>query len=191
MDWGAFRTRFEGWSRGPALALIAALLALLAVACWSPAAAPLPRCGHRRPSTATSSSIATSSPGLAAGGNYYQVAADELRKGNYPLKPFFTFRLPTHATIYAAFGERAMIVVVLAAVRRPDDCLVDQAETTACPCRCSAAALVLIAGGLGGLLAAADRAVPRKLGGAAAGADDRASTGPSEPGRRSSPAARR
>jgi hypothetical protein len=30
MDWGAIRTRFEGWSRGPALALIVTLLALRA-----------------------------------------------------------------------------------------------------------------------------------------------------------------
>jgi hypothetical protein len=48
---------------------------------------------------------------VQAGENYYRATADELRKGNYPLKPFFTFRLPTHAVIYAAFGERVMMIL--------------------------------------------------------------------------------
>jgi hypothetical protein len=50
--------------------------------------------------------------GVQSGGDYYQVAAQALRKGNYPLKPFFTFRLPTHATVYAMFGERVMILAI-------------------------------------------------------------------------------
>lgn len=40
--------------------------------------------------------------GVKGGGNYYAVAADALRAGAYPLRPFLTFRLPGLATILAA-----------------------------------------------------------------------------------------
>lgn len=40
--------------------------------------------------------------GVRGGGDYYAVAADALRSGGYPLKPFVTFRLPTLAVIEAA-----------------------------------------------------------------------------------------
>jgi hypothetical protein len=114
MGWGAFPTQFEGWSRGPALSLIAALLALLAVATWSPSGAPSPKV---RSSSAEQSDVQLYRDiiaGVAQGGDYYQVAAEELRKGNYPLKPFFTVRLPTHASAYALVGERPMLLVVWA-----------------------------------------------------------------------------
>ena len=114
MTLGSFPTRFEGWSRGSALALIAALLALLAIATWSPAATPAPKL---RASPAEQSDLQLYRDiikGIAAGGNYYEVAAEELRKGNYPLKPFFTFRLPTHATAYALVGEQVMVLVIWA-----------------------------------------------------------------------------
>ena len=39
---------------------------------------------------------------VRAGGNYYAVAADAQRKGNYPLKPFVTMRLPTLALFQAS-----------------------------------------------------------------------------------------
>ena len=42
---------------------------------------------------------------VGAGEAYYPVAADELRKGGYPLKPFVTFRLPTLADAYAHIPE--------------------------------------------------------------------------------------
>ena len=114
MSLGSFPSRFEGWSRGPALALIVALLALLAIATWSPAAAPAPKL---RASPAEQSDLNLYRDiiaGVAAGRNYYEVAAEELRKGNYPLKPFFTFRLPTHANAYALVGEQAMVLVIWA-----------------------------------------------------------------------------
>ena len=109
---GGIRTRYEGWTRGPALALIAALIALLSVACWSPASAPAPKL---RTSAAQHSDLQLYRDiikGVAAGGDYYEVAAKEQRAAGYPLKPFYTFRLPTHATIYAALGERTMIGIV-------------------------------------------------------------------------------
>lgn len=39
--------------------------------------------------------------GVRHGGGYYQVAADALREGGYPLRPFVTFRLPTLARVEA------------------------------------------------------------------------------------------
>ena len=151
MSWGAFPTRFEGWSRWPALALIAALLALLAVATWSPTSAPAPKV---RASPAEQSDLQLYRDiiaGVADGRGYYEVAAEELRKGNYPLKPFFTFRLPTHASIYALAGERAMVLVVWAlclalilawwSKLRPH-----------LPLPLLGVALVALAGGLGGML---------------------------------------
>src|SRR4249919_416720 len=151
MNWGAFETRFQGWSRGPALAIIAALLGLLAVASWSPASGPAPKV---RTSQAQHSDLQLYRDIITrvhAGEGYYRATAEELRKGNYPLKPFFTFRLPTHATIYAALGERVMVVIfwllsaalMIAWWIRLRTCL---------PRPLLAATLTLIAGGLGGLL---------------------------------------
>ncbi len=88
------------------------LLALLAVATWSPATAPAPK---MRSSPAQQSDLQLYRDiisGMAAGGGYYEVAAEELRQGNYPLKPFFAFRLPTHAVAYAAVGERPMVLAI-------------------------------------------------------------------------------
>ena len=151
MGWGAFPTRFETWSRGPALALLAVLLALLAAATWSPAAAPAPKL---RASPAEQSDLDLYRDiiaGVAEGGGYYEVAAEELRKGNYPLKPFFTFRLPTHAGAYALVGERPMILVIWALCAaliiawwvklRP-----------LLPPLLNALAIFFLAGGLGGML---------------------------------------
>lgn len=46
---------------------------------------------------------------VTIGERYYPVAAKELRLGNYPLKPFVTFRLPTLAYVMAAIGPIAAI----------------------------------------------------------------------------------
>lgn len=151
MTLGAIPTRFEGWSRGRALALIAALLALLAVATWSPSAAPAPKV---RASAAEQSDLQLYRDivaGVAKGSDYYAVAAEELRRGNYPLKPFYTFRLPTHASVYALAGERPMVLVIWAMCLalilawwiklRPH-----------LPLALRGFAMFLLAGGLGGLL---------------------------------------
>jgi len=151
MGWGAFQTRFEGWSKAPALALVGALLALLAFACWSPAAGPAPKV---RTTEAQHSDLQLYRDIITRAGkgeNYYAATADELRKGNYPLKPFFTFRLPTHATIYAALGERTMVILFW---------LLSASLMIAWWIRLRAVLprlqlglfMVLVAGGLGGLL---------------------------------------
>lgn len=112
MSWGAFPTRFEHWSRRQALLLVAALLAVLAAATWSPATAPAPKMRSSPTQQSDLQLYRDIIAGVKAGGSYYEVAAKELRKGNYPLKPFFAFRLPTHAVAYAAVGERPMIIVI-------------------------------------------------------------------------------
>ena len=50
--------------------------------------------------------------GVRAGGNYYAIAARSLRAGEYPLKPFVTFRLPTLALIQAALPEWAVTALL-------------------------------------------------------------------------------
>lgn len=150
MRWGAVPTRFEGWRRGPAFALLATLALVLALACWSPETAAAPKL--RTPAQHSDLQLYRDIiAGVDSGGDYYAAAANELRQAGYPLKPFFTFRLPTHAAVYAALGERTMIVifwllaagVMLAWWRKLHDCL---------PFPLLGGAMVLIAGGLGGLL---------------------------------------
>lgn len=151
MDTGAIRTRYEGWSREPALALIAGLIALLAIACWSPATAPAPKL---RASPSEHSDLRLYRDiiaGVAAGGDYYEVAAREQRAAGYPLKPFYTFRLPTQATVYAIFGEHVMrvanwllcvlVMIVWCFRLRPF-----------LPVPLLGTAMIMMAGGLGGLL---------------------------------------
>ncbi|UZK69505.1 hypothetical protein OKW76_16130 [Sphingomonas sp. S1-29] len=56
--------------------------------------------------------------GLHAGGDYYSVAADLLRAGNYPLRPFVTFRLPTLAVVQASlppFLVASLMIAIAAA----------------------------------------------------------------------------
>lgn len=131
--------------------VLVALLALLALASWSPASAPAPKVRTSETQHSDLQLYRDIITRVRAGENFYHATADELRKGNYPLKPFFTFRLPTHATIYAVLGERAMIAtfwllsagLMVAWWIRLRNIL---------PGPLLAAALVLVAGGLGGLL---------------------------------------
>ncbi len=112
MQLGTFRTRFETWSRAVTLAVAACLLLLLVLACWSPASAPSPQLRSSPKQHSDLQLYRDVVAGVAAGGDYYEVAAEEQRAANYPVKPFLTFRLPTHAMIYATVGERPMILVV-------------------------------------------------------------------------------
>lgn len=147
----AIRTRFEGWSRGPALALMGGLLLLLAFACWQPAAAPAPRLRVSPTQQSDLQLYRDIIAGVRAGGDYYEVAAGELRKGSYPLKPFFTFRLPTHAVAYAAAGETVMIAIVwILSVMLMLAWWVKLRPLLPLPY--VAAFMILLGGGLGGLL---------------------------------------
>ena len=151
MDWGAFTTRYQGLRRGPALAVIALLLAVLVAATWSPASAPAPK---MRTSPAQQSDLQLYRDivtGVVEGGDYYEVTAAELRKGNYPLKPFVTFRLPTHATVYAALGERVMIAVIWALCLGLMLAWAFKLKPIL-PLPLLAASMFFLAGGLGGML---------------------------------------
>lgn len=56
---------------------------------------------------------------VRAGGSYYPVTAQALREGNYPLRPFVAFRLPTLATLLSIMGataSRAVIFLLIAGV---------------------------------------------------------------------------
>ncbi|KQN07239.1 hypothetical protein [Sphingomonas sp. Leaf25] len=53
--------------------------------------------------------------GVRGGGDYYTVAAQALRAGGYPLKPFVTFRLPTLAVVQAALPN-LLVLALLAGV---------------------------------------------------------------------------
>ncbi len=52
--------------------------------------------------------------GVRHGGNYYDVTAQALRAGDYPLRPFVTFRLPGLAVIEAALPPLAIRVLLYA-----------------------------------------------------------------------------
>ena len=111
--WLAAPSRYAGLSRGAARAVLAALLALMVgltlLAMRMPSAAPM----------------AVDAPtdivlyqeivdGVRHGGNYYQVAADALRSGHYPMRPFVTFRLPTLAVVQAALPAWVAAVLLYA-----------------------------------------------------------------------------
>ncbi len=111
MNFGSFPTRYEGFRRGPAILLLFALTACLLAAAWPAPSSPQPR---MRASEAEQSDLQLYRDIIARVGEgepYYPAAADELRKGGYPLKPFVTFRLPTLTLAYAIVPEIAMSVI--------------------------------------------------------------------------------
>ncbi|PXA89406.1 hypothetical protein DMC47_28665, partial [Nostoc sp. 3335mG] len=52
--------------------------------------------------------------GIRAGGDYYGVAAQELRAGRYPLHPFPAVRLPTLAVVQAALPDLVTTLLLIA-----------------------------------------------------------------------------
>lgn len=110
--------RFAGVSR-PAAAAVLALLALLMS--WGVAGGV----GRDHITAADPMAAQIDGPGndhvlyariaerVAAGEPYYPAAADEHRRGDYPLRPFVTVRLPTLAHIVAALGERKSLALFL------------------------------------------------------------------------------
>lgn len=119
--WLAEPTRLAALSRGRAR-LVPGLIVLLVVVCLSALLVPEPpvpdaSSGGRTEQTDLMlyESIVA---GVKGGGNYYAVAADALRAGDYPLRPFFTFRLPALATILAGLPEwmPPALLILLAAL---------------------------------------------------------------------------
>jgi hypothetical protein len=83
-----------------ALAALALLLALTLLALLAPD--PTAQDGGDASGGSDLALYAQIVEGVRAGGNYYTVAAEALRAGDYPLRPFVTFRLPTLAVVQAA-----------------------------------------------------------------------------------------
>jgi hypothetical protein len=102
--WLARPGRFAAAPRGRAwlvLLLLALLLAASQLALGVPAAPPrsAPHPGAPASDLALYESVVAA---MRGGANYYDAAADALRAGNYPLRPFITFRLPGLAVLLAA-----------------------------------------------------------------------------------------
>ena len=114
----AAASRWVGLDRPRARVLICLLAALLAVSMW----ASMPTNRNAAPvATADAAPAQQRNEDLVlykaiadrvdAGQDYYAVAADELRRGNYPLKPFVTFRLPTLTFAASWLGPIGLLVV--------------------------------------------------------------------------------
>ncbi|MCW3849370.1 hypothetical protein OF829_19190 [Sphingomonas sp. LB-2] len=118
--WTAAPTRFAALRSGRArlgLVLLIALLAACMLALFVPEPPALGAAAEgARPQTDLML-YETIVAGVRGGGNYYQVAADALRAGGYPLRPFLTFRMPGLAVILAALPEgwpaKALLALVL------------------------------------------------------------------------------
>ncbi len=111
--WLAGPSRFAGWSPGKArLALGALVLLLLATLMSLTVPAPAAVSGDAAKRGDDQADIVLYEAivdGVRHGGNYYDVTAQELRRGDYPLKPFVTFRLPTLAMVQALMPPWAVI----------------------------------------------------------------------------------
>jgi hypothetical protein len=116
--WLSAPSRFAGLPR-PRARLVLGLVALLLIGCWTAlfVAPPPPAQGaNAMTDVALYESIVAS---VRHGGDYYAAAAHALRTGEYPLRPFLTFRLPTLAVLQGALPEwapPAMLYLLAAAV---------------------------------------------------------------------------
>jgi hypothetical protein len=104
------KTRIDGWSKAKILALVLGLLLWIAYGLSITLA----------PDAASSRAIVTAAPQqsgmtdlqlyktiaerVASGDDYYAAAAELHRQEGFPLKPFFTMRMPTLATLIATLG---------------------------------------------------------------------------------------
>lgn len=112
--WLARPTRFATLSQGAARIALA-LIALLVMAAFLALDTPAP------PATGPASSAGdqadvmlyeTIVEGMRHGGDYYTVAADALCGGDYPMKPFVTFRLPALAAVQALLPPAATLALL-------------------------------------------------------------------------------
>jgi hypothetical protein len=116
---GATASRWASLDRRLALGLIMLLVAMLVAAAWGGTAASG---GLASAEASNAAPVPQRANGdlilyeaivrrVAGGDNYYVAAADELRRGNYPLKPFIAFRLPTLAVAGAWIGRPGLLVL--------------------------------------------------------------------------------
>lgn len=115
--WLAQPTRFAPLSQTHAR-FAAALLALLLVACLTSltASAPPPASSGGQSSSADDQRdiilYETIVDAVRHGGDYYVTAAEALRVGNYPLRPFITMRLPALAMVQAHLPHMAVLALL-------------------------------------------------------------------------------
>jgi hypothetical protein len=121
--WLARPSRFAGLSPHNAWAALAAL-ALLLIATLLVFASPVPAAAGGEPRRGASDAAdillyETIVDNVRHGGHYYAVAADAMRAGDYPLRPFVTMRLPTLAMVQASLPHAvlaALLYLLAAAV---------------------------------------------------------------------------
>jgi len=118
MIWLAEPSRFATLSKGRARIGLGLLLILL-IATLSALAVPAPPAvsgdaAKRADDQADVVLYEAIVDGVRHGGNYYTVAADQLRAGDYPMKPFVTFRLPTLAVAQAMLPNWAVVLLLYA-----------------------------------------------------------------------------
>lgn len=94
-------SRFAGIAQGRARILLALLAALIAASLIA-VATPNPDTGMPADGDTDAALYGSIVEHVRHGGGYYIVAADALRAGEYPLRPFVSFRLPTLAIVSAA-----------------------------------------------------------------------------------------
>jgi len=114
--WLTAPTRFATLRRSSAQ-IVLALLAILLVASMSALVSPGPPPVSHDPAQRADDEAdvvlyETIVAGVRGGGDYYAVTAQALRTGNYPLKPFVTFRLPTLAIVQAAMPRPGTILLL-------------------------------------------------------------------------------
>ncbi|MES2096912.1 MAG: hypothetical protein V4459_09130 [Pseudomonadota bacterium] len=103
--WLATPSRYAGMTRNRARAVLlllvvamAATLTALAAPAPPPATPDPDKPGQNRADIALYQTMVA---GVRAGGDYYRVAAHAQRTGYYPVRPFFTMRLPTMVVLLA------------------------------------------------------------------------------------------
>lgn len=121
--------RYAHWRRGPAIVLLAVLAALLALSALVPLTASMDREVASVPSIVLDGDTPETASRdrdddlalydriierVAAGENYYAVAVEEQRAGDYPVRPGLAVRLPTLAYLYAGLGEDGLQVIAIA-----------------------------------------------------------------------------
>ena len=110
--WMAGATRFAGASRIRAGLAAGALLLLLIAAMATPGPMRAPDAPAGIEHTTDVVTYDGIIEGIRAGGNYYQLAADTLRAGADPVRPFVTFRLPLHSVVQARLPRFASLLLL-------------------------------------------------------------------------------
>ncbi|MCW4462987.1 hypothetical protein OK349_14830 [Sphingomonas sp. BT-65] len=114
--WLALPSRFAALSRTQARIVLSVLAALL-LASLTVLGVPHPAPdasgagGDRQTDVALYEGIVAA---VTHGQDYYRAAADALRAGSYPLRPFLTFRLPGLAVVQAALPPAATLALLYA-----------------------------------------------------------------------------